>query len=138
MVGEYFYYNVNLSGTIDVGAVDSRWLPRAWMAVRRRAAGSDSILEMFVDAIRYQKLRVFRPSVRALGQPYLFIAERLAVRFCGVLLVGRAVPDVAIQNDQGGTARVVAGLPLDEDDRPHALGQRPRRRRRGARLVRAG
>jgi hypothetical protein len=30
MVGEYFYYNVNPSGTIDVGAVDSPWLDEGW------------------------------------------------------------------------------------------------------------
>ena len=36
MVGEYFYYNVNLSGTIDVGAVDSRWLAGGWSDAQRR------------------------------------------------------------------------------------------------------
>jgi Dolichyl-phosphate-mannose-protein mannosyltransferase len=36
MVGEYFYYNVNLSGTIDVGAADSRWLAGGWSDAERR------------------------------------------------------------------------------------------------------
>jgi hypothetical protein len=36
MVGEYFYYNVNLSGTIDVGALDSRWLAGGWSEPERR------------------------------------------------------------------------------------------------------
>ena len=36
MVGEYFYYNVNLSGTIDVGAVESRWLGAGWSDAQRR------------------------------------------------------------------------------------------------------
>ena len=39
MVGEYFYYNVNLSGTIDVGAVDSRWLSGGWSPAERQADG---------------------------------------------------------------------------------------------------
>ena len=63
---------------------------------------------MLVNAIRHQELRVFRPSVGALGEPDLFVAERLAMSFRSVLFVGRAVPDVAIENDQGGTACVVA------------------------------
>ena len=36
MVGEYFYYNVNLAGTIDVGAVESRWLGGGWSPPERR------------------------------------------------------------------------------------------------------
>jgi len=36
MVGEYFYYNVNPSGTIDVGAVDSPWLVEGWSGPERR------------------------------------------------------------------------------------------------------
>jgi hypothetical protein len=36
MVGEYFYYNVNLSGTIDAGAVESRWLAGGWSDAQRR------------------------------------------------------------------------------------------------------
>ena len=36
MVGEYFYYNVNLSGTIDVWALDSRWLEGGWSAAQLR------------------------------------------------------------------------------------------------------
>jgi hypothetical protein len=36
MVGEYFYYNVNPSGTIDVGALDSPWLADGWSGADRR------------------------------------------------------------------------------------------------------
>jgi hypothetical protein len=36
MVGEYFDYNVNPFGTIDVGALDSPWLADGWSAPERR------------------------------------------------------------------------------------------------------
>jgi hypothetical protein len=36
MVGEYFHYNVNPSGTIDVGALDSPWLADGWSAPELR------------------------------------------------------------------------------------------------------
>ena len=36
MVGEYFYYNVNPGGTIDVGAADSPWLAGGWSEPERR------------------------------------------------------------------------------------------------------
>ena len=36
MVGEYFHYNVNPFGTIDVGALDSPWLADGWSAPELR------------------------------------------------------------------------------------------------------
>jgi hypothetical protein len=35
-VGEYFYWNINLAGTIDVGAVDCPYLVSGWSPPRRR------------------------------------------------------------------------------------------------------
>ena len=62
--------------------------------------------EMLAHAVRHQKLCIFRPAVAALGEAHLFFAERLAVRGAGVLLVRRAVADMAVDDDQG---RTVAG-----------------------------
>lgn len=35
-VGEYFYWNTNLSGTIDIGAPEGRYLSGGWSAAHRR------------------------------------------------------------------------------------------------------
>ena len=43
----------------------------------------------------------------ALREPHLFVAERLAVRGARVLLVGRPVCDVTVDNDERGTVRRV-------------------------------
>ena len=60
--------------------------------------------EVLAHAVGHQELRVLRPAVGALGQPDLLLAERLAVRGGGVLLVRRAVADVAVEDDQRGPA----------------------------------
>ena len=39
MVGEYFYYNANPAGTIDVGALDSPWLAEGWSGPELRPEG---------------------------------------------------------------------------------------------------
>src|ERR1700733_9140363 len=59
--------------------------------------------ESIVYAIGHQELRVFRPAVIAFRKPDLFLAQWLPVRRAGVLLVRRAVSDVAIHNDEGRT-----------------------------------
>ena len=59
---------------------------------------------MLAHAVGHQELRVLGPTVRALGEPDLFLAERLAVRGGSVLPVGRAVADVAVEDDQRGPA----------------------------------
>ena len=72
-------------------------------AMRRAAARPRSpmpALEMLAHAVRHEELRVFRPAVAALRQTDFFLAERLAVRRAGVLLVRRAVADVAVDDDQ--------------------------------------
>ena len=44
------------------------------------ATRADAFREMFVDAVRHQELRVFGPSISALGQADFFLAQRLAMR----------------------------------------------------------
>ena len=72
------------------------------------AAPADAILEMLAHAVRHEKLGVFRPAVAALGEAYLLLAERLAVGRAGVVLMRRAIADVAFDDDQG---RHVVGAP---------------------------
>ena len=59
---------------------------------------------MLVDAVRHEELRVLRPSVAALGETDLLVAERLAVGLRRVLLVRRTVADVAVEDDERGAA----------------------------------
>ena len=68
---------------------------------------SDSRPEMLLHAIRNVKLGVFRPAVVPLGQANFFFSEGLAVRSAGVLLVGSAIRDVAVDNDE---SRPVVGM----------------------------
>src|SRR6266404_2722506 len=78
------------------------------------SAFANAIAEVLAHSVGNQELRVFRPSVKALRQPDFFLAEGLAVRFFGVLAVGSAVSDMAIQNDERGTVlhleRVAIGV----------------------------
>src|ERR1700722_659298 len=70
------------------------------IVAQRAAAPADVVAELVIDAIRHQKLRVFRPAVKTLGETYLLLTERIAVRRRGVLLVRRAVADDAVDDDQ--------------------------------------
>ena len=63
---------------------------------------ADAFLEVFVDAVGNQKLRVLGPAVKLLYQPDFLLAQRFAVRLKGILLMRRAVPDVAVDDDQRG------------------------------------
>ena len=87
---------------------------------------ADAVVEMFAHAVRHEELRVFRPAIAALGQPDLFFAERLAVGGAGVVLVRRAVADVAVDDDQ---RRRVVRPPEDLDRLARSARCRWRRRR---------
>src|SRR6266850_4822339 len=67
------------------------------------SAFADAIAESLSDSIGNEELRVFRPSVKALGQPNFLFAERLAVRFFRVLAVRSAIANVTVDDDQRGT-----------------------------------
>ena len=75
---------------------------------------ADPVGEVLVDAVGDQELGVLGPPVGALGLAHLLLAQRLAVGLGGVLLVGRAVADVAVDDDQRGPPL----LPLERLERP--------------------
>src|SRR5262249_45753111 len=72
-------------------------------ASSRSAAGAHAGGEVLPDAVGDQELCVLGPSVKALAEADLLVTERLAGGRGGALLVGRAVADVAVEDDQGGT-----------------------------------
>ena len=55
---------------------------------------------MVVDPVRDQELGVLGPAIAALGQAHFLFAQRLAVGLAGILLVRRAVADMAANDDQ--------------------------------------
>ncbi len=73
---------------------------------QRPAACADPRLKVFTHAVGHKELGIRRPAVMALRQPDFFFAQRLAVRSAGVLFIRRAVRNVAINNDQGGSALI--------------------------------
>ena len=64
------------------------------------AALADARKEMLAHAVRHQKFGIFRPAIAALGQADLFDPERLAVGGAGIVLVGSAIADMALDDDQ--------------------------------------
>ena len=56
---------------------------------------------MLAHAVGHQELRVLGPAVGAFGEADFLLAQRLAVRCGRVLLVRRAIADMAVQNDEG-------------------------------------
>ncbi len=71
-------------------------------AVQCRAALADAVRETIIDAIRHQELHVFRPAIEFLGLANLILAKWITVDGGGVLFVGRAIADDAVDDDQGG------------------------------------
>src|SRR6185437_5487279 len=57
-------------------------------------------VNMFFHAFGYEEFDVFGPPVTSLGESNLLIAEWLAMSRAGVLLMRRAVTDVAVNHDQ--------------------------------------
>jgi hypothetical protein len=74
------------------------------LAMGFRAACTHSGSRVLLHAIADEKLSVLRPSIAALRQPDLIVAERLSMGFRGVLLMWRTVADVAVQDEEGGAA----------------------------------
>jgi hypothetical protein len=54
------------------------------------------------NALRHEELGIFRPAIDALGQANFLDTQRFAMRSRSVLAVGRAVTDVAVEDDEGG------------------------------------
>ncbi len=64
-------------------------------------------LEMFSHPVGHQEPGVLRPAIITLGQLDFFLSQWLPVYGAGVLLVRRAVGDMAIHNDEGKSVRDV-------------------------------
>ncbi len=56
--------------------------------------------EMLVHAVRNEKLRILGPAIKPLGEANLFFAERFAMGRGCIVLVRRAIPDMAVENDK--------------------------------------
>jgi len=65
-------------------------------------ADTDAGAEVIVDTVGDEELGVFGPAVVILDQLDFGFAEGLAVGFVGILLVGRAVTDVTVDDDERG------------------------------------
>src|SRR5262249_10844370 len=79
------------------------------------AAPANAAAEVVVDAVRNVELGILRPAVTALGQTVFFLTQRFTVSSAAVLLVRRAVSDMAVHDDQRWTVMCVEkgakGLP---------------------------
>src|SRR6202035_4614245 len=71
------------------------------LAARLSAARPDPSCKMVTDPAGNQELRILGPPVGALGQSDLRLAERLPREGGRILQVGRAIADMAVQNDEG-------------------------------------
>src|SRR5271165_7499699 len=60
------------------------------------AATADALFEVIVDALGNQEFCVLGPAVELLGQPDLVLSQGLAMGAVGILLVGGAPGDVAV------------------------------------------
>src|SRR5262245_58168156 len=66
----------------------------------RAPASPDAGREVLAHPVGHQELRVLRPAIRSLGETDLLRSQRLPVRRAGVLLVRRAVADVAVDDEE--------------------------------------
>src|SRR6516225_2626866 len=89
-------------------AGSSRRCIKSISAAGLRAARADPRGEVGGHGVGDQELGVLRPAVVAFGEADLFLAQRLAMRRGGILLMRRAVADVTVQNDEGRAALGVA------------------------------
>src|SRR6202035_716999 len=69
---------------------------------------TDSGSKVLTDSIRDEKLSILRPSIAALSQSDLIVAERLSMGFRRILFMRRTVADVAVQDEEGRAARRLA------------------------------
>src|SRR5262249_34266354 len=72
-------------------------------------ARADAVGEMLIHAVGHQELRILRPAIEALGILHLLFAERFTMRLRRVLLVWRAIADMAFDDDDAGTGDLLPG-----------------------------
>src|SRR5262249_5111266 len=80
--------------------------------MRLGAARADPGIKLLHDPFGYKKLGILRPAIGALGKPDLLLAQRFAMGGGRINLVGRAVADVAIENDE---SRSALGVPENRE-----------------------
>ena len=68
--------------------------------VQALAALPHAAAEVLADAVWNEKFGVLGPAVAPFGETYLLHAERLAMGGAGVMLVRRAVADVAVDDNE--------------------------------------
>ena len=88
-------------------------------AARLRAARPNPGREMLADSVGDEELRILGPPIAPFAQADLLLAERFAMGRGSILLVRRAVADMAIQNDEGRAALCLMEYPegvLDQID----------------------
>src|SRR5262249_32241611 len=73
-------------------------------APRIGPARANASIDLLHDPVGYEDLGIPRPAIGALREPDLVLAQRLAMGGCGINLVGRAVADVAIEDDESRPA----------------------------------
>src|SRR5262249_56191350 len=73
------------------------------LALRGGAARPHPGSEVLADAVRDQKLCILRPTIAAFGEANLLLPKRVAMSRGGVMLVGRAVADMGVEDDQRRT-----------------------------------
>ena len=60
---------------------------------------ADAGVEVFTHTLGDEKLGVFRPAIAAFRQTNFFDPKRFAMRGAGVVLMGRAVADMAVDDN---------------------------------------
>src|SRR4029453_12361349 len=64
------------------------------------ASLANPVAEVIVNSVWYVEFLVFRPSVIPFRETNLLFSQGLAVSAACILFVGRAVPDVTVDDDQ--------------------------------------
>jgi hypothetical protein len=77
---------------------------------------------VLADAVRDEELRILGPPIGPLGEADLLLAERFAMGGGSILLVRRAVADMAIQNDKGRAALRLMEYPESVLDQANVVG----------------
>src|SRR5437867_4126393 len=73
-------------------------------AARLRAALADAAVDNLAHPVRDEEPGILWPAISAFREPHFLLAQRLAMSRGRVDLVGRAIADVTVEDDQGRPA----------------------------------
>ena len=96
-------------------------------AVQVRAARAEVFGEMLAHAFRNHEVLRGIEAEELLGQPHFLLAQRLAVRLGRILLVRRAVADMAVHDDQRRPILVRRKVRIGLLEQVHVVGSVTRR-----------